>query len=280
MQLRDLTPEEKSKSYSKYYYLPPAPPDPAVLELLRFGRPIDPAEALAIERINDLLNPGYDEFETGYCVLPNGAGYVAVYTRMPGVTADMVNWWFAWHGLEDLRYKIWWPGGHFAVSLSAADREKVLDPGRSVTQKFQGITHQVVEDVGTGVEQIAISFLTPEEMGFDLDRFGAPAVAALVAANGLSSPADAPGGEPGTPAVMCHLVREIPGGVEFRSRFWLGYRMVDKRPVLFLPADRPVPENVLLGLARHDAHEYANLRAILPRIYGEEGGRGFVRTSD
>ncbi|WP_246615422.1 DAPG hydrolase family protein [Clostridium thailandense] len=30
-----------------------------------------------LENINDLLNDGYGEVETGYCVLPNGSGYVA-----------------------------------------------------------------------------------------------------------------------------------------------------------------------------------------------------------
>ena len=59
--------------------------------------PMDPAKALPYERINDLLDPGYHEVETGYCILENGAGYVAVNNVFPGCTVDMMKWWFAWH---------------------------------------------------------------------------------------------------------------------------------------------------------------------------------------
>ena len=47
---------------------------------------------------------------------------------MRGLTPDMVNWWFAWHGLEDLRYMLWSPKDHFAVSMTDDDRAKVLNP--------------------------------------------------------------------------------------------------------------------------------------------------------
>lgn len=270
--LRELTPEESAKPYAKYYYLEPAPPDAGMLELIQRGKPIDPAQALPIENINDLLTPGSLEVETGYCILPNGAGYAAVNTKMPGVTAEMINWWMAWHSLEDLRYKIWWPQGHFSVSVSDEDRPKVLDPGRSLTEKFQGITHHVLEDVGNGTESIFISFLTPEEMGFDMSRFKTPNVAALVAANGLASPAGAPADAPNVPAVMCHFIREIPGGIEYRTRFWMGYHMIGGKPKLLLPPGIKVPEAAPFGLAMHNVLEYSNLRAILPQIYAEQKG--------
>ncbi len=66
----------------------------------------DPGRALVIGDINELLTPGYLEVETGYCVLPNGAGYVAVHTTMPGVSAEKIDGWPAWYGMEDLRYKL------------------------------------------------------------------------------------------------------------------------------------------------------------------------------
>lgn len=270
--LRELTPEESAKPYAKYYYLEPASPDPEMLDLIRPGKPIDPAQALPIENINNLLNPGYLEVETGYCILPNGAGYAAVHTKMPGVTAEMINWWMAWHSLEDLRYKIWWPQGHFNVSISEEDRRKVLDPGRAPTEKFQGITHHVMEDVGNGTESIFISFLTPKEMGFDMSRFHSSHVATLVAANGLSSPAGAQPDAPKVPAVMCHFIREMPGGIEYRTRFWLGYHMFDGKPKLLLPPGFRVPEAAPFGLAMHNVQEYSNLRAILPQIYTEQKG--------
>ena len=130
----------------------------------------------------------------------------------------------AWHGLEDLRYKMWWPAGHFGVSVSDRDREKILDPDRPLTEKFQGITHYVIENVGGPcAEKIAISFMTPEDLGFDMDRFKSPAVGTVVGANGVSLMLDPPPGVPArkSPATMVHFVREIDGGVEFRPRFWM-----------------------------------------------------------
>ncbi|HWR45500.1 DAPG hydrolase family protein [Sporomusa sp.] len=271
-ELKELTPEEKEKPYSKYYYMEPAKPYPEMYELIQPGKPMDSAKALLIENLNDLLNPGYMEVETGYCVLPNGAGYVAVNTKMPGVTVDMINWWYSWHSLEDLRYKIWWPQGHFGISISEEDRNTVLDPNTPMTLKFQGITHHVIEDAGGGVEKIAISFLTPEDFGFDMDRFKSPNVGTLVAANGLAVRADAPPGAPKIPAAMCHFIREIEGGIEYRTRFWLGYQIIDKKPKLLLPPGIRVPEIAPFGLAYHNIHEYANLRALLPKLYAEQKG--------
>ena len=129
---RDLTLEEKARSYSKYFYRKVVPPLPESVAAM--DKPMDPAQALPIERINDLLNPGYHEVESGWCILPNGAGYIANHTLMPAVTVDMVNWWMAWHGLEPMRYRIWYPPAHFGVTLSDKDRAKVLDPNRSLTR--------------------------------------------------------------------------------------------------------------------------------------------------
>jgi hypothetical protein len=270
---RDLTPEEKAKSYSKYYYRQPAPPLPE--RVTAMAKPIDPSKALPIEHINDLLNPGYLEVEAGWCVLPNGAGYVANQIPMSGVTVDMVNWWMAWHSLEDLRYKIWWPDGHFAISLSESDRQKVLDPNRSMAQKFQGLTHFVTENIGgPGTEKIAISFMTPEDVGFDMSRFKSPAVGTIVAANAVANPINPPPGTPDqrVPTFMLHFIREIPGGIEYRSRFWLGYHILNKKPQLLLPTGVRIPDFVPAGLGAHNVYEYANLASFLPQIYEEEKG--------
>lgn len=270
---RELTPEERVKPYSKYFYRKPSLPTQEKLAIM--DRPINPSKALPIEGINDLLNPGYFEVEAGWCILPNGAGYVANYLTMPGVTIEMIHWWFAWHSLEDLRYKIWWPDGHFAISLSDEDRIKVLDSNRTLMQKFQGITHFVIENVGGPCdEKIAIHFLTPEEVGFDMSRFKSPYVGTIVAANGISEMIHPPNHLPNTksPAFMIHFIREIPGGVEFRTRFWMGYHILNQKPHLLLPPGMRIPESALRGLAIHNVYEYTNLSSFLPQIYKEQGG--------
>ena len=129
---RQLTPEERAKPYAKYYDAPLAEFDSDLLAQLRPDAPIDPALALAPERINDLLDPGYHEVETGWCVLDNGAGYVAVNMKMPGVTVEMVDWWYAWHGLEDLRYMLWFlPATWASVSTTRPGRRYSTPRGHS-----------------------------------------------------------------------------------------------------------------------------------------------------
>jgi len=78
------------------------------------------------------------------------------------------------------------------------------------------------------------------------------------------------------------LVRNTAGGVEMRSRFWIGRNLrftpfSERSPVqrlintkfmrkLFIPADTPAQ------MAHHCAQEYSNLAAILPELYRNYGG--------
>lgn len=267
---KELTKEEENKSYAKYFYKKLAEPDKELIGILKKG-PMDPAKALMPENINNLLNSGYDEVETGYCVLPNGTGYVAVNNKFQGVTLDMINWWFAWHALEDLRYMLWFSKGHYGIDVSEEDRKKILDPNTKMLDKFQGKTHYVVEDTGNGPEDIQILFLKPEELGFDMDKFNLENIT-VVAANGISK--DRKGG-PKVPAIMLHFFRETPYGVESRSRFWMGYRMIDKKPCKLLPDEVKVPIEAPMGLAFHNVEEYSNLKEILPSLYKEMDGKVF-----
>jgi hypothetical protein len=272
--IRKLTADEKAKPYSKYYFRAHAGATPELAPLLENHKPMDPGEAQPIEQMSDLLKPGYLPGETGYCTLANGGAYVAVRHPMPGVTPEMVNWWFAWHGLESLRYMLWSPKDHFSVDMTEEDRAKVLDPDRPLLLKFQGITHHVYEDIGGGADDLWISFMTPEDFGFDMNLWKSPNVATLVAANVRIKAAKAPEGAPLTPVAMCHFVRELPHGegVEFRTRFWMGWQIVDKKPQFALPPGAKIPEAVPAGLFEHCILEYSNLRVLLPEIYAETKG--------
>jgi hypothetical protein len=274
--IRELTDAENAKPWSKWYYRPIDPPDAELLEAVRPERPMDPSKAIYPEQINNLLDPGYMDVETGWCNLPNGAGYIAVNNKMPGVTVDMLDWWFAWHTLADMHYGIWYPPGHYGIEISAKSRKKVLDPDLPVKEKIYGRTDHVKEDVGTGLEDIFIYFCHPAEIGFDMDRFHAPNVAAVYGGYGLDSPVGAEPWGLRAPAIMCHFIREIPGGVEFRSRFWMGYTLIDRKPVMMLPSGIKVPEVAIQGLAEHNVREYTNLRNLLPGIYTELDGKWVV----
>jgi hypothetical protein len=271
---KELSAAEKARPYAKYYYQPSAPQAPHHAELLADLKPLDPTMAGRIQDANDMLDPGYLPGENGYCVMPDGSGYVALLHKMSGATPEMFDWWFAWHGLEDLRYKIWFPEYHIAAQVDDDARATILDPATPLPLKFQGITHHVVEDIGGGVlNAVDISFLTPEDFGFDMNRFRPPNAEALAAANVLAKPVGAPADEPALPVAFVHLVRNIPGGIEVRNRFWIGYQIVDKKPVLMLPPGFSIPEEAAQGLFLHDVQEFANLAAILPQLFAEHDGR-------
>jgi len=271
---KELTAQEKAKPYAKYYYLPSAPPAAHHAAMLKDLKPLDAAKAYRIQDANNLLEPGYTQGENGYCVMPDGSGYVALRHPMPGATPGMIDWWFAWHGLEDLRYKLWYPEMHISARLDPEERAKVLDPARPLPLKFQGLTHHVVEDIGGGVlNAVDISFLTPEDFGFDLTRFYPPNAEALAAANVMARGVDDPADGPGLPVAFVHLVRKTKDGIEVRNRFWVGYQIVDRKPVLMLPPGMRIPEEAAQGLFLHDVQEFANLAAILPRLYREQEGQ-------
>ncbi len=271
---QELTPEQKTKPYAKYFYRKPVAPDPERLALMQ--EPCDPAKAMLPEDINDLLNPGNLETEIGWCGLPNGAGFIANRTEMPGVTREMVEWWFVFHALEDLRYQIWYPPQHYGISVSPETRRRILDPDVPMNKKFRGVTHRVVEDIGCGTEILEINFLEPEQLGFDMARFRSPAVSTVVGASVMRRPANSDPDSMMAPAMMCHFYREIPGGMEQRSRFWMGYQIHGGRPELALPPGVKVPHEAIQGLAIHNIREYANLAVLLPEIYGEMKDKGLA----
>ena len=264
----ELNSLEEQKSYAKYFNQTIASANPELMQILKKG-PMDPSKALMPENVNELFKEGYSEVETGYCVLPNGTGYVAVNNKFEGVTLEMINWWFAWHSLEDLRYMLWFPKGHHGIDISDEDRKKITDSATPMIEKFQGRTHYVIEDTGNGPEDIQISFLKAEELGFDIEKLNSKNVT-VVGANGVSQPRI---GGPKAPAIMIHYFREIPGGVESRSRFWMGYHMIDKKPCKLIPEGIQIPIQAPMGLAFHNVEEYSNLAAILPSLYNEMGGK-------
>jgi len=263
---RELTAAEKSRPFAKYYNAAFTKAPKEIYELLDRG-PVAPAQALPVERRNELLEPSYLPVERGYCVMPDGSAFVAGLTQMPGVTAAMIDWWFAWHGLEGLRYGIWDPDDHHDIHVAPADLERRLNPHLSMRERNWRTTDVVTEDIGTGTMVLDISFMSPEDFGYDMAKFGKGALTAVSANLGTH--------EPRSPMVtFTHVAREIAGGIELRSRFWIGWNIVDRRPVR---VGQQVPAEVIAaickGLAYHCPKEYHNLAAILPGVYAENAGR-------
>jgi len=253
-----LTEHQKKFSYSKYYYLPMAPIPEYKLAILAAG-PIDPGKALKIENRTELQEPGYQECESGYCVMEDGSGYVANYTLMPQATIEMAEWWFVWHSLEDVRYKIWDPEDHiYARNLH---REKALDRTLPMRERIYGCSHDILEDIGGGPVKIMLDFKRPREFGFDETKIGSEAGSTIVCGVGRH-------GDFAT--IMTHLFREVAGGIELRSRFWVAYNIVDGKPVKLVPDGVRIPVDEVKGMFAHNIKEFSNLSVLLPKVYAEE----------
>lgn len=259
-----VTEEEKQKSYYKYFEQDMAQPAPEAYAKMLNG-PLRPEQVLQFKDRNRLFEPGYLEAEAGWCILPDGTGYLANLTKMPGVTPEMFDWFFAWHGLDNLRYKIWNPEDHYKAETQ--NRVRALDPDLTYQEKLWDTTHEITEDTGMGPDQIVINFKYPGDCGFKAELIGTDACATLVCGKGYGK------GQPPfavPPTFMTHFVREIEGGIELRSRFWMGWNYVNGKDVKVLPDGMRYPDMAAMSLALHNVKEFTNLAAILPSLYAEE----------
>jgi phloretin hydrolase len=267
-----LTPEEEARPFAKYYYEKIKQYDSA--HYAKMDQPIDPARAFGPEEINRLLDVKRietEEVEIGWCIRTNGSGFIANKIFYPGITADMIDWWFAWHPLEDLRYRIWYPPQHAGIMLSPIDRARILDPSIPNREKNWGVTHYVTENCDCGMENVDISFRSPADMGFDMERFN-KAIATFAGGGGWAVSVNKDDSSITAPAIMCHVFYNAPGGLMHRTRFWMGYRFTEEgKPELCLPPGVSVPAASVQGLARHNVKEFTRFGDFLPRIYKELG---------
>ena len=250
-----ITAEEKLLPEYRYFTRRMAEADPAQYARIE-NEPLLAEHALRIEDMNDLFKEGYLPGEFGTCVLQNGTAVVANYLKMPGVTVEMFDWWFAWHGLRPIRYKLWDNEEHYDISTSDPDKRK--NKALSYRERYWDTVDVAVEDnLGIGPRSIHIHFRNPVDIGFDADKFSK--------FNGTIVCA----GDENAPAVMCHFVRPVEGGIELRSRFWVGYGINGGKPFKKLPDGQRIPAERGKLMLKHNIKEYTNLAVILPEIYEE-----------
>jgi len=265
MPRRELTEFEKEKPYAKYFCKELAEVPAEDLEKVNSG-PLDPTIVTTIRNRNDLLRPGYLEDETGYSVLEDGSGFAATLVNMPDVTPEMLDWWFNWHPLEGLRYALWCPVAH--TDISAKDPARHLDSsGIPLRVRNYGSTHYPVEGFNlASAQKVIIEFFSPQNFGLDMSLFREPGISRAYCANVTLDMLKMPFN------VFFHAVREVDGGIEYRSRYWLGYTMKDGLPKR---VKRPLPYKII-DLARnnclHSLIEYNNLASFLPDVFDEMGG--------
>ena len=199
--------------------------------------------------------------------LPNGQLVVACLTEMPGVSSQMWDWWFAWHGYTSERYRLWHPKDHFESSLLEDRRH--LPTHR---ERWVGNTSFVDENIGNELQRLAIRFVAPGSVGFDQTRLDEVGVA-ICARTVLRKERLAAGH-------LIHLVEDTTEGARMHSRFLLGdaeFEIPVIGPLLSRIVNTPtvrhqrLPDNVGRALLLHCAEEMNHLASILPELHARFG---------
>lgn len=253
--MRILSKEDQEKQYAKYYALSLFPPPQKMAQDIK-SRVLDEEHMISLENRDEVLKCYVEPEYIGYGYLEDRFGYISTCTFMPNATADMIDWWFVWHGQEESRYGIWDKEDHYYVKSDKLDQ--LADESIPMKERIIGVTHEVLEDTGMGPEKIVIQFQDPKDF-FSEEEMKKSGVQSVIWANGST-------------AVMCHAVFGNPNGkgVILTSHFWIGYTMKDGEPVRILPEGIKVPEEAIRGLALHSIKEYSNLGHMLPYLYAEE----------
>jgi hypothetical protein len=248
-----ITEEERNSPLYKYYIRKMTEPAPSRYDEVQ--EPIDPMSALPVQEMNRLFDDGYLPGEIGYCRFPDGTATLANLTQFPGTTPEMFDWWFAWHGVAPMRYKIWNPDEHYYCQTLNLD--KALNESLLMKERYWDTTHDIEEDVGRGKQKIMINFRNPADIGFDpekLKKFNGTIVCS---------------GNERAPTIMVHFMRPTKEGSELRTRFWMGYNVINGKPSRMFPKDGQFPLEPVKALLLHNIKEFTNLAAILPEVYAE-----------
>ena len=221
-----------------------------------------------IEGADLLVEPGYLPLENGTTRLRSGEIFVAVLTKMPGVTGAMFEWWMGWHTMEHQRYKLWHPRAHLANGTSEMKGD---DPELSDREKYM-TTHFVTEYVGNTKQEITISFSDPGCYFSSPSAFAENGITATVCGTVALQRA------PITVGRIIHQIREVEGGSEMRSRFWLAKpelkgvgrgsllgRLVSSDFVVKRIADPKLGRDMLV----HCGMEMNHLASFLPALYAD-----------
>jgi hypothetical protein len=255
------------KPYAKYWNPEMGPMQEQVRRALMHG--IEASElGFPVTQANRLLEPGHLPLENGVTRLANGQVFVAVLTKMPGVTSEMIDWWFGWHWMESQRYKLWHPRAHLS---NRAERMVGDDPALSDREKYLGNPNYVTEYVGGDLLDIVITWAEPSSL-LDVSRFQASGVGTAIC--GTVSHPSWPLGF----GLIIHQIRETEDGCEMRSRFWLGKLELQGVPAAGLlnkvAGSRFVAKRAFsLAQGRdmvvHCAVEMNHLASFLPDLYAD-----------
>lgn len=202
---------------------------------------------------NAILKDTQLRCEVGFGQFPDGSYLVSMTCPMPGITSEMIAWWFWWHPQADERYQRWFPGEHYSVSYDKRNKDYFL---QSTLPAFQPNTQYPVERIGSMKMPLRIDFVLPEEFGFSRQTMEENNVPIIVCGHVSALRGLIPHTE------MAHIFFRTEDGLLLTSRFWIGKTLKNKilRKVI-------LTENTARGMAEHCYLEYRNLAKMLPDLY-------------
>jgi hypothetical protein len=213
-----------------------------------------------------LIEPAGDGMIDGVVRNRDGVLVVCCQTDMPGVSPEMWDWWFGWHGLSSERYRMWHPRDH-VWSAMTENRAHLLD----ARSRYIGNTSLIEERMGgTDVHRLSVAFKPPHEFGLDEAKLAT-----------LGTAICARGGDRGKfveSAYLIHFVRRTNAGAQMRSRFWLGHvqskipvigSLISRKMNTAAMRTRVITDEFGLRLLRHCAEEMNHLPRILPELYAQ-----------
>ncbi len=256
-----------AQPWAKYFRAATLPVQPHLPDVLLAG--MAPTEyGYDVSSAAQILSrPGYHKMETGWTKLDNGIVTVFCLTDMPGVSGQMWDWWFGWHGAQSSRYKLWHPDAH---QYSAVGEPRSTDRTLTDRQRYIGNVSYVDEYVGGVLTPLAIRFVDPARLGFEEPGPGGTVITARVG----------PSTVPLAFGWIIHQVRATESGAEMRSRFFLNHPQhlelppgsVAVPPPGRAPSEVPSMEALGAGLLHHCASEMNHLASFLPALYEEFNG--------
>lgn len=261
-----VTEEDRKKSYFKYY-------DRDVISMVpekipfAFAGPMSPMDAVPFAERAKILSDSTVGTKLGYTVMSDGTGYVSDITFMPNVTAEMLDWYMAWRGFDSLRFVIANPENN--VSAMTMQTYKFDDEDFIGPEKYWDTTQMVVKMSEMGPAKEALNFKCPSDVGFDMEQLEKSNTSSLICARGYAH------GQPpaaGPDYLICHQVIEKDGGVEVRTKCWIGWTVRYGKDYKQLPDGFFMPPVFAMGVFLQNIKEWTNLAAILPQLYAEEHG--------
>ncbi len=212
--------------------------------------------------------------EHGYVRQKDGSWYIACYTELGrDINGEMIDWWFR-NCDSNEKYKWWHPRNHlagtwepqfFAVMPHERKHGHVVDH-----------THIVEENIDGKRRSMQIEYTRPSKY-FDVSRFEEFGVTCCMV--GRIYTKDSRLGMVASGHVL-HMVREVDGVNELRSRYWLGdiaypetvenfvfARMVNYVSSFPLYRVMKMPTSWARSLWIHHAEEMACLKQFLPHHF-------------